>query len=284
LAAKPQAVILRFAGSAARIASLFSIRSIMGSSLFDLAGRVALVTGGSKGIGKAMARGFAEAGAEVIISSRHEEELKAAAADIGRGLKTRVATVGADMTKRDDVRRLADTATAAFGRIDILVNNAGSNQPQLLESIQDADWDRIVELNLSSCMALTRYVVPQMKERRWGRVIFLSSVMGFASLAGRAPYSATKSGILGFCRAVALELGEFGITANCIAPGPILTDLPRSTLTDEQRQVVAKRVPLGRWGDPTELAGPALLLASDAGSYITGAAIVVDGGILARTF
>jgi gluconate 5-dehydrogenase len=236
------------------------------NSLFDLTGRVALVTGGSKGIGKAIARGFAEAGAGVVISSRHEEELRSAAAEIKSGLKARVATVAADMTKREEVRRLAEAATAAFGRIDILVNNAGSNVPQLIESIQDEEWDRILELNLSSCMALTRYVVPQMKERRWGRIIFLSSVMGFASLAGRGPYSATKSGILGFCRGAALELGEFGITANCIAPGPILTDLPRSTLNDEQRQAVAKRVPLGRWGDPRELAGPALLLASDAGS------------------
>ncbi len=256
----------------------------MSADLFQLARRVALVTGGSKGIGKAMARGFAEAGANVVISSRHQDELERAALDIGSGLKIRVATVLADMTKRDDVRRLADEATQAFGKLDILVNNAGTNLPQMLESIQDDDWDRILELNLTSCMALTRYVVPQMKERRWGRIIFLASVMGIASLAGRGPYSATKSGIMGFCRAIALELGEFGITANCLAPGPILTDLPRKTLNDEQRGLVAKRVPLGRWGDPKELAGPALLLASDAGSYISGTTLVVDGGILARTF
>jgi NAD(P)-dependent dehydrogenase (short-subunit alcohol dehydrogenase family) len=256
----------------------------MSSSQFDLTGRVALVTGGSKGIGKAMARGFAEAGANVVISSRHQDELEQAARDIGNGLQIRVASVLADMTKRDDVRRLADEATKAFGKLDILVNNAGTNLPQMLESIQDDDWDRVLELNLTSCMALTRYVVPQMKEQRWGRIIFLASVMGIASLAGRGPYSATKSGIMGFCRAIALELGEFGITANCIAPGPILTDLPRKTLNDEQRELVAKRVPLGRWGDPKELAGPALLLASDAGSYISGSTLVVDGGILARTF
>jgi NAD(P)-dependent dehydrogenase (short-subunit alcohol dehydrogenase family) len=256
----------------------------MGSSQFDLSGRVALVTGGSKGIGKAIARGFADAGATVVISSRHQDELERAAADISSGLKIRVATVLADMTNRDEVRRLANEATKAFGKLDILVNNAGTNLPQMLESIQDDDWDRVVELNLTSCMALTRYVVPQMKERRWGRFIFLASVMGIASLPGRGPYSATKSGIMGFCRAIALELGEFNITANCIAPGPILTDLPRKTLNDEQRELVAKRVPLGRWGDPKELAGPALLLASDAGSYISGSTLVVDGGILARTF
>lgn len=256
----------------------------MPTDLFDLHDRVALVTGGSKGIGKALARGFAEAGANVVISSRHEDELKAAASEIQQGLQVRVACVVADMTKRDDVRRLADEATRAFGRIDILVNNAGSNIPQGVEAIQDADWDRILELNLSSCMALTRYLVPQMKQRRWGRLIFISSVMGLASLGGRGPYSATKSGIIGFCRAVALELGEFAITANCIAPGGILTDLPRKTLNEEQRNAVAARVPLGRWGEPEELVGPALLLASNAGSYISGSVLTVDGGILARTF
>ncbi len=256
----------------------------MSIPLFDLKGRVALVTGGSKGIGKAIARGFAEAGADVIISSRHEDELHAAAADIRHGLETGVATLVADMTRREDVHRLAESATHAFGKIDILVNNAGSNQPQGIEAIQDADWDRILELNLNSCMALTRYVVPQMKQRRWGRIIFLSSVMGLASLSGRGVYSATKSGVIGLCRAVALELGEFGITANCIAPGPILTDLPKSVLTEQQRASVGARTAVGRWGEPRELAGPALLLASNAGSYITGSVLTVDGGILARTF
>jgi NAD(P)-dependent dehydrogenase (short-subunit alcohol dehydrogenase family) len=256
----------------------------MASPLFDLTGRVALVTGGSKGIGKAIARGFAEAGAEVIISSRHEDELHAAAAEIRHGLTTGVATIVADMTNRDDVKRLAENAHHAFGHIDILVNNAGSNNPQPLDQIQDADWDRIVELNLTSCMALSRYIVPQMKERRWGRIIFISSVMGLASLAGRGAYSATKSAVIGLCRSTALELGEFGITANCIAPGPILTDLPVRVLSDDQRSAVAKRTSIGRWGNPRELAGPALFLASEAGSYVTGSVVVVDGGILARTF
>jgi NAD(P)-dependent dehydrogenase (short-subunit alcohol dehydrogenase family) len=255
----------------------------MSSSLFDLKGRVALVTGGSKGIGKAIARGFAEAGADVVISSRHEDELHTAAAELRHGLETGVATIVADMTKRDDVKRLADSAAHAFGRIDILVNNAGSSTPQPIEQIQDADWDRIVELNLSSCMALSRYVVPQMKQRRWGRIIFISSIMGLASLPGRSAYSATKSAVIGLCRATALELGEFGITVNCIAPGPILTDLPIRILTQEQRDAVAARTSLGRWGQPREVAGPALFLASEAGNYVTGSVLLVDGGIMART-
>src|SRR5262245_59857025 len=134
--------------------------AVMPSPLFDLSGRVALVTGGSKGIGKAIARGFAEAGADVVISSRHEDNLRAAAADIRHGLETGVATIAADMTKRDDVKRLAETAGHAFGRIDILGNNAGSNQPQTLDQIDDHVWDRIVELNLTSSMSLARHLAP----------------------------------------------------------------------------------------------------------------------------
>lgn len=256
----------------------------MSSSLFDLTGRVALVTGGSKGLGKAMARGFAEAGANVVISSRHEEELRAAAKEIAEGTKAQVQYFVADMTQRDEVRKLADKALGAFGRVDILVNNAGSNTPQAIDQITDEAWDRIVELNLSSCMALTRALVPQMKQRRWGRIIHISSIMGLASKSERNAYSATKSALLGLARANALDLGSYGITVNCLAPGPFLTDLPGSILSDQEKQVFADRTALGRWAQPRELAGPALLLASEAGSYITGAVLVVDGGSLVKTF
>jgi NAD(P)-dependent dehydrogenase (short-subunit alcohol dehydrogenase family) len=252
--------------------------------LFDLKGRVALVTGGSKGLGKAMARGFAECGADVIISSRHEDELKQAAAEIAEGTQAKVSYFVADMTQRAEVQKLADRALKAAGRVDILVNNAGSNTKQAIDKITDEAWDRIVELNLSSCMALSRALVPQMKERRWGRIIHISSIMGLASKEERNVYSATKSALLGLARASALDLGEFGITVNCIAPGPFLTDLPGKILSDEEKQVFARRTALGRWAEPRELAGPALLLASDAGSYITGAVLVVDGGSTIMTF
>jgi len=133
-------------------------------------------------------------------------------------------------------------------------------------------------------MALTRAVVPQMKSRNWGRVIYISSIMGLVSRAGRDVYSATKAALIGLCRANALELGGFGITANCLAPGPFLTDLPKKLLSAHDIEISAKRTALGRWGDPQEIAGPALLLASDAGSYITGQTLVVDGGMLCMTF
>ena len=256
----------------------------MKSSLFDLAGKVALVTGGSKGLGKAMARGFAEAGADIVISSRHEDELKSALNEILDGTDGRGAWLVADMTDRAAVSQLADSAIREMSRVDILVNNAGSNTPAAVDEISDADWDQLIELNLSSCMALTRALVPQMKQRNWGRIIHISSIMGLVSKEGRGIYSATKSGLIGMARAGALDLGPWGITVNCIAPGPILTDLPAKVLSEEEIASFADRTALGRWGNPRELIGPALLLASDAGSYITGETLVVDGGTICRSF
>jgi NAD(P)-dependent dehydrogenase (short-subunit alcohol dehydrogenase family) len=256
----------------------------MKNTLFDLSGRVALVTGGSKGLGKAMARVFAEAGADVVISSRHEDELQAALQEITAGTGVRGKYIVADMTRRADGDRLAKEALSSMGRVDIVIDNAGSNVPQELEQTTDESWDRIVELNLTSGMRLCRALVPQMKERKWGRMIHISSIMAIGSKKGRGVYSGTKAALIGMTRAHALELGPYGITVNCIAPGPFLTDLPGSVLTAEEKAVFASRTALGRWGDPRELAGPALLLASDAGSYITGETLVVDGGTMCMTF
>ena len=253
-------------------------------TLFDLTGRAALVTGGSKGLGKAMATIFAQAGAAVVIASRHEDELQAAAEEIRLATGRRAEYVVADMTQRGDVRRLADAAVAVLGKVDILVNNAGSNLPQPIDQIRDQDWDRLVELNLTSCMAPHPRLAPGMKLRRWGRIIHISSIMGLASTAERNVYSATKAALLGLARASALDLGPYNITVNCLAPGPFMTDMPMSILSAEQQAALAARTAMNRWGRPEELAGPALLLASEAGSYITGAVLVVDGGTLARVF
>jgi NAD(P)-dependent dehydrogenase (short-subunit alcohol dehydrogenase family) len=254
----------------------------MAAQPFDLTGKVALVTGGSKGLGKAMARGLAEAGADIVISSRHEEELRPALDEIlcGTGRKGRYFV--ADMSRREEVVRLAASVLQAMGRVDILVNNAGSNAPQAVDAITDETWDGIMELNLNSIMVLTRALVPNMKARRWGRIIHISSILGFVSKEGRGVYSASKSALIGLARAGALDLGSHGITVNCIAPGPFLTDLPASVLTAEEQRIFAQRTALGRWAKPSELVGPILLLASEAGSYITGTTLVVDGGYLAR--
>ncbi|MCF6312690.1 MAG: SDR family oxidoreductase [Verrucomicrobiales bacterium] len=254
----------------------------MSCDLFNLDGRVALVTGGSKGLGKAMARGFAEAGADVMIASRSEDELKAAAVEIGEGLDVKVEWMVTDMGDREASDRLAAETILRLGKVDIVVNNAGSNTPQPIDQIIDEDWDRIVELNLTSCMRLTRAVLPGMIERKWGRVIHISSVLGLGSKPARNVYSATKAGLIGMAKASALDLGKHNITVNCIAPGPILTDLPMSLLNDAEKKEFSKMTALDRWGTPRELAGPAVFLASEAGSYTTGATILVDGGAYAR--
>src|SRR5262245_47903921 len=254
----------------------------MATNLFDLTGRVALVTGGNKGLGKAMARGLAEAGANVVIASRHELELKAALDEILAGTGRQGAYFVADMAVRADVKKLAGFALEKMGKVDILVNNAGMNAPQAIDAITDETWDRMVEVNLTAVMGLAREIVPQMKERRWGRVVHISSIMGQVSKEKRNAYSATKSALMGLARASALDLGPFGVTVNCIAPGPFLTDMPMSVLSDAEKQVFADRTALGRWAQPRELVGPLLMLCSEAGSYVTGQTIFVDGGWLAR--
>jgi NAD(P)-dependent dehydrogenase (short-subunit alcohol dehydrogenase family) len=254
----------------------------MPTNLFDLSGRVALVTGGNKGLGKAMARGFAEAGADVLIASRHEDELKAALEEILAGTGRKGEYVVADVSDRGEVAKLARTALDKMGRVDILVNNAGMNAPQAIDEVADETWDRVLEVNLSSVMALTRALAPQMKERRWGRVVHISSIMGQVSKERRNAYSATKAAVVGLAKASALDLGPYNVTVNCIAPGPFLTDMPMSVLSEAEKKVFADRTALGRWGQPRELVGPVLMLCSEAGSYVTGQVLFVDGGYLAR--
>lgn len=252
------------------------------SRLFDLTGRAALITGGSKGLGKAMARGLAQAGADIFISSRNESELKAALDDILPGTGRQGGYFAADMTKRDEVKKLARMALEKMGRVDILINNAGVNIPQPIEGVTDEAWDQVLETNLTSVMALTRALVPQMRSRKWGRIIHISSVMAFVSKEKRNAYSASKAALIGMTHASSLELGQDGVTVNCIAPGPFLTDMPGKILSAEEKAEFARTTALNRWADPNEMIGPALMLASEAGSYVTGQVLVVDGGYLVR--
>ena len=256
----------------------------MKNSPFDLSSRTALITGGSKGIGRAIAELFARAGADLFLCARKEQPLVEAAEAIRRNTGVRVEWIVADLAKRDDLVRLVDEAVQRLGKVDILVNNAGWNIPQAIDEIRDDDWNYLVELNLNSVMALTRAIVPGMKQRGWGRVIHISSIMGLASTPKRNAYSATKAALIGMCQASALDMGPHGITVNCIAPGPVATEMPMSILSREQQDALAARTALGRWATPEEIAGPALLLASEAGRYVTGTCRVVDGGALARVF
>jgi NAD(P)-dependent dehydrogenase (short-subunit alcohol dehydrogenase family) len=251
---------------------------------FDLTGRSALVTGGGRGLGKEMARVLAQAGAEVAICSRTESQIKETAHHLAKETGSRVEPLVADVANRPEAKQLARDAVARLGKVDILISNAGWNIPQAIESIRDEDWDALMELNVTSSMVLSRALAPGMKERHWGRIIYISSVMALASTGDRVAYSTTKAALHGMVKANALHLGPLGVTVNCLAPGPFATEMPMSILSEQQKQSFAARTAVGRWGQPAELAPVALLLASDAGSYITGSVIVVDGGVTARMF
>jgi len=192
----------------------------MALDIFNLSDKVALVTGGSKGLGKAMARGLAQAGADIVISSRHENELRPALDEILQGTGRRGCYVVADMSRRPETAKLAQTALERMGRVDILINNAGTNKPQPADQIRDEDWDAVLEINLSSIMALTRALIPQMKARRWGRIIHISSVMAFISKEGRHIYSPRRPRSSGWRAPRPWSLGPSASPPTASPPAP----------------------------------------------------------------
>lgn len=256
----------------------------MTNTLFDLTGKSALITGGSKGIGEAIAFVFAQAGADVMISSRTESDLRSTVDRIAEVASGNVFSNQTDMANRDDVDALGQAAISKMGKVDILVNNAGTNIPEELHELTDSSWDKMMEVNLTSCVRLARCLSVPMSERGWGRIIYIASIMGSVGASGRSAYCASKAALIGTSHAQALELGQSGVTVNCISPGPILTDLPKQALSQAQKDKFTDVTALARWGEPHEIGGPALLLASDAGSYITGSNLTVDGGVTIRGF
>ena len=250
--------------------------------LFSLAGRTALVTGGSRGIGQAMAEALAMAGANLVISSRHEDELREALAAIMEGRPGEGIYVVADLANREEAAVLADAALERFGAVDVLVHNAGNTAHEACDEITDAAWDDVLGVHLNAAMALTRALSPAMKENRWGRIIFTTSLLAFQGMAERGAYSAAKGALTSLARGIANDLGPYGITANCIAPGAFATEMQKRWLPPELKAVVDGRSTIGRGGEPEELMGPVLLLASDAGSFISGSTIPVEGGWLAK--
>ena len=246
--------------------------------LFDLTGKVALVTGGSRGIGRAMALALAAHGAKVAVNYAANA---AAAEETARA----IGGEGAAVTLRGDVADPAQAAAlvegtiAAFGRIDILVNNAGVTSDDLILRMSEAQWDRVIDTNLKGTFSVTKAALRPMVRQRWGRIICVSSVAGIVGNAGQANYSAAKAGVAGFAKAIAKEVASRNITANVIAPGFVDTEMTRD-LTDAQRQEIVRMVALGRTATPEDIAPAAVFLASDEAAYVTGHVLTVDGGLV----
>jgi gluconate 5-dehydrogenase len=247
-------------------------------SMFSLDGRVALVTGASRGLGLAIATGLAEAGATVVLNARVAASLDAAAGTLRkRGLK--VETAPFDVVDAAASDAAVEAMLARHGRFDILVGNAGLQQRAPLDQWRIEDWDRLQALNLRACFFLAQRAAVPMKKQRHGRMIFTSSITGLRGRATIHAYVASKAGLAGVSRSLAAELGEHGITSNTICPGYFETDANAALLADPAFvQRVNSRTALKRWGKPSEVAGAAVFLASDAAAYITGQELVIDGG------
>ncbi len=255
----------------------------MGLEIFKLDGKVALITGGSKGLGFALANALASVGADIVINSRTGAEAEAAARNIAKTHGRRALGFEVDVTHPEEVRAMVSRAETELGSIDILINNAGVNVRHPTVELPLAEWQKVVDINLTGPFICSQAVAPGMIRRRWGRIIYLSSILGQVGLAGRPAYAATKGALVLLTKTQALEFATSGITVNAICPGPFETAMNKALLDDpEKYKAFVAKIPLGRWGHMHELDGAIIFLASAASSYMTGSTLTVDGGWTAQ--
>lgn len=243
-----------------------------------LTGKVALVTGGSRGLGRAIALTLARRGADVVINYVHNAEAAAQVLTEVEALGRRALAVQADVGDYDQAAQLVKTTLKSLGQLDILVHNAGITRDTLLMRMREDDWDAVLRTNLKGAFNTTKAAIRPMLRQRWGRIINISSVSGLMGQAGQANYAASKAGLIGFSKSLARELGSRGITVNVVAPGFIPTDI-NAALNAEWRDKLRMLIPLGRFGEVADVARAVAFLASDAANYITGAVLPVDGGL-----
>lgn len=243
--------------------------------MFDLTGKVALVTGATGGIGEEIATTFYNQGATVILTGRKEEVLL----NLKNKLGERAFAIPADLSKEGATKLLVEEALKVAGKIDILVNNAGLTRDTLMMRMKDEDWQSVIDVNLTASFKLSREVLSPMMKNRFGRIINITSIVGWMGNAGQANYCATKAGLTGMSKALAMEVASRGITVNCIAPGFISTAMT-DVLSDEIKAKMMEQIPVKRFGSTKDIADTAVFLASDEASYITGQTIHVNGGML----
>ena len=241
----------------------------------DLTGRTALVTGSTRGIGRAIAEALAGAGARVAVVGRDQAKAAEAAGAIGGGAQGFAADVGDPAS----IGALVEAVEKAFGQIDVLVNNAGLTRDNILFRIKDDDWDTVLDANLRGAFLAIRAASRGMIKRRWGRIVNIASIVGITGNKGQANYAASKAGLIGLTKSVAKELGSRNVLVNAVAPGFIETDMT-AAMTPEARAALSGQIPLERLGSPRDIAGVVTFLASDYASYITGQTLVVDGGMV----
>jgi 3-oxoacyl-[acyl-carrier protein] reductase len=244
----------------------------------DFTGKVAIVTGSGRGIGKAIAMKLAENGATLVINDVGDSAPAEQTATEIKNLNRQAMAIMADVSSSADVTKMVETAIATYGKVDILVNNAGITRDQLTMKMTDEEWDKVLAIDLKSVFLCTRAVLRLMLKQRSGRIISMSSVVGIIGNAGQANYAAAKAGIIGFTKTIAKEVASRGITVNAVAPGFIDTPMTQ-VLSEERKQALMNNIPLGYLGTPRDIAETVAFLASEEARYITGQVISVDGGI-----
>ena len=238
--------------------------------------RIALVTGAASGIGAATARRFAREGATVAINDAKPEGLDAVAGEI-RAAGAKALVLPGDVTKKADCERIVQDVTRTFGRLDILINNAGINRDAMAAKMTEEQWDAVLSVNLKGTFLCAQAALPGIRERAWGRVVNTSSIGSLGNI-GQANYAASKAGVIGLTKTLALEYAKYGVTVNAIAPGPVMTAM-LAGVPEAIRERIIAQVPVGRIGSPDEIAGVHVFLASDDAAFITGQVIFADGGM-----